>query len=165
MTIVSSHTDREALTLTFVADFEASPERVWQTFQNPRQLERWWGPATWPATFTRHEFFPGGRSAYYMTGPDGDRVHGWWLMHALDRPSRLEFEDGFADEEGEPTGDLGSTLTAVTLEPVTGGTRMTIVGTFAGPHQFEQMLAMGMEEGMLDALAQIEPILSTDDRA
>src|SRR6266508_4446659 len=51
MAVVSSHKDDQALTLTFVAEFDASVERVWQVWQDPRQLERWWGPPTWPATF------------------------------------------------------------------------------------------------------------------
>jgi|GEM_PF-6910007 len=41
MTVISSHTDADALTLTFVADFDASAERVWQLWEDPRQLERW----------------------------------------------------------------------------------------------------------------------------
>lgn len=164
MTVVSTVTDQEALTLTFVAEFDAAPERVWNVWEDRHQLERWWGPPTWPATFTRHDFVVGGRSAYYMTGPDGDSVHGWWLMHAIDRPSRLVLEDGFADENGDPTGDLGSTRSAVTLEKMDGGTRMTLVGTFTSPEQLEQMLAMGMEEGMREAMGQIDLILASDDR-
>jgi uncharacterized protein YndB with AHSA1/START domain len=79
MTVVSTQTDTEALTLTFVAEFDASVERVWQMWQDPRQLERWWGPPTWPATFDRHDFVQGGRSSYYMTGPEGEKARGWWV--------------------------------------------------------------------------------------
>ncbi len=166
MTVVSSVTDREALTLTFVADLEASPDRVWQTWEDPRQLERWWGPPTWPATFTRHDFVPGGRSTYSMTGPgpDGDAVHGFWAIHALQRPTRLEVEDGFADESGQPSGDIGSTRMHVTLQESGGGTRMTVVSTFTSPEQLEAMFEMGMEEGMREAMGQLDAILAGDDR-
>ena len=34
-----------------------------------------------------------------MTGPDGDKHHGWWEVVAVDPPHRLELEDGFADDE------------------------------------------------------------------
>ena len=164
MTVVSSVTDREALTLTFVADLEASPDRVWQTWEDARQLERWWGPPTWPATFSRHDFVPGGRSTYFMTGPDGDSVYGFWGIHALQRPTLLEFEDGFADESGQPSGDIGSTRTHVTLQESGGGTRLTLVSTFTSPEQLDVMFEMGMEEGMREALAQLDPILAGDDR-
>ena len=165
MTIISSHKDPEALTLTFVAEFDASVDRVWQIWEDPRQLERWWGPPTWPATFNRHDFVPGGRSNYYMTGPEGEKAHGWWTTTAIEPPRRLEFDDGFADENGEPTGDLGVTHGVVTLEPIDGRTRMTAVTTFESAEQLEQMSAMGMEEGMTQAMEQIDTLLKEDVRA
>ena len=40
MTVIAVTKDTEALTLTFVAEFASPPERVWQVWQDPRQLER-----------------------------------------------------------------------------------------------------------------------------
>jgi uncharacterized protein YndB with AHSA1/START domain len=40
MTVVRTYRDENALTLTMVAEFDASVERVWQVWQDPRQLER-----------------------------------------------------------------------------------------------------------------------------
>lgn len=164
MSVISSRTDPAALTLTFVAEFDARAERVWQIWEDPRQLERWWGPPTWPATFDRHDFVPGGRSTYYMTGPEGDKVYGWWVIGAIQRPHRLEFEDGFADENGDPTGDVGATRAVVTLEESQGRTRMTIVSTFTSAEQLERLFALGMQEGMSEALAQVDTILADDYR-
>ena len=165
MTVVSSHTDPEALTLTFVAEFDASVERVWQLWEDPRQLERWWGPPIWPATFDRHDFVPGGESRYYMTGPDGERARGWWVTTAIHSPERLEFDDGFADDNGEPTGDLGATHAVVTLEQFDARTRMTIFSTFESADQLQKMMEMGMEEGMREALGQIDSLLAEQVRA
>ena len=165
MTFISSNLDREALTLTFVAEFDAAPERVWQIWADPRQLERWWGPPTYPATFDRHEFVVGGRSSYYMSGPNGEKEHGWWSITAIDAPRSFAFEDGFADENGEPTGDLGATHGVVTLEDTGGGTRMTTVTTFESAHQLQSMVEMGMEEGMREAQGQIDTVLAEDVRA
>ena len=53
MTVISSQKDLDALTLTIVAEFDADAARIWQVWEDPRQLERWWGPPTWPATFER----------------------------------------------------------------------------------------------------------------
>jgi uncharacterized protein YndB with AHSA1/START domain len=66
MTVISTTKDAETLTLTIVADFDADPARVWQVWENVRQLERWWGPPSFPATFTRHEFVVGGQSRFFM---------------------------------------------------------------------------------------------------
>lgn len=32
-----------------IAEFEAAPERLWDVWDDPRQLERWWGPSPYPA--------------------------------------------------------------------------------------------------------------------
>lgn len=48
MTVTSSHKDPDALTMTITAEFDAPVERVWQLWENPRQLERWWGPPSYP---------------------------------------------------------------------------------------------------------------------
>ena len=62
MPITSIASDPQALTLTIVADYPCTLERLWEAYVHPRQLERFWGPEQWPATFTRHEVFVGGES-------------------------------------------------------------------------------------------------------
>jgi len=164
MTVVSLDRDVEALTLTFVTELDAPVERVWQIWEDPRQLERWWGPPTYPATFERHDLVPGGQCRYYMTGPEGDRARGWWTIVSVDAPHRLEFDDGFSGEDGEPDPSMEPTRAVVTLESAGDGTRMTITSTFVSAEQLEQMLAMGMEEGMREAVGQIDGILLENAR-
>ncbi len=160
MTVISSTKNLEALSFTLVAEFDAGVGRVWQVWEDPRQLERWWGPPAWPATFDRLDFAPGGKASYYMTGPEGEKSRGWWLITAIEAPHRLEFDDGFADENGNPVGDMGTTHGVVTLEAIGDRTRMTIMSTFEAEEQMEQILAMGMEEGMKEAIGQIDAILA-----
>jgi uncharacterized protein YndB with AHSA1/START domain len=158
MTLVSTEKDAEALTVTLVAEFDAPPEQVWQVWEDPRKLERWWGPPTFPATFTRYEFVPGGEVRYHMTGPAGEQPKGWWRLGAIEKPHRLEFQDGFSDDAGEPLPDEPGEVT-VTLEPTGSGTRMTLLTRFVDEAQMEQVLAMGMAEGMAEAIGQIDGLL------
>src|SRR5687767_15465506 len=103
MPVTDVRKDFDALTMTITAEFEASAERVWQLWADPRQLERWWGPPGYPATFRDHDLTPGGWVSYFMTGPEGDRHHGWWRVEEVEPPSRLRFQDGFGDEDGNPS--------------------------------------------------------------
>jgi uncharacterized protein YndB with AHSA1/START domain len=160
MSVVSSVTDPKALSLTVVAQFAASPERVWEVWEDPRQLERWWGPPTYPATFTRHDFEVGGESRYYMTGPQGDKSRGWWRMFVIEEPRRLEFANGLAGDDGEPEPGVDPMAAHVTIETFGDGTRMTVESDFVDVAQMEKMLAMGMAEGMSQALSQIDDVLS-----
>lgn len=160
MPVVSVQKNVEELSLTFVAEFPVDSKRVWQLWSDPRQLERWWGPPTWPATFDSHDFVVGGGSKYHMTGPGGETSPGWWTFTEIDEPGRLEFTDGFSAESGEPDTSMPSIRVVVTIEAIEGGTRMTTASTFASTEQFEQVMAMGMEEGMRGAMGQIDALLA-----
>jgi len=161
MTVISATPDTSALTLTIVADLAAPPERAWQVWVDPRQLERWWGPPTWPATFVEHHVVVDGRSSYYMTGPDGEKAHGWWRFLSIDAPHSLEFEDGFADDAGTPNPDMPTTRAKVDLHATADGTRMTVTSQFATLEQMQQLVDMGMVEGMALAMGQIDDLLVT----
>ena len=161
MTVTAVRKDTDALTLTLDAEFDASPERVWQLWSDPRQLERWWGPPTYPATVDSHDLRSGGRVEYHMTGPEGDQPHGYWDIEEADPPSRLVFRDGFANADGTPNSDLPLNQMRVAIkETGNGRTRMSIESIFPDAAAMEQMLAMGMEEGLKEAVGQIDTILA-----
>jgi uncharacterized protein YndB with AHSA1/START domain len=144
---------------------DASPERVWQLWADPRQLERWWGPPTYPATFTKHALTPGSRVEYHMTGPEGDRSSGYWEVLEATTPHRLAFRDGFANADGTPNTDLPMNTIHVRIEEVgSGRTRMSIESVFPSAEAMEQILGMGMEEGLTLAVGQIDAILAEDAR-
>jgi uncharacterized protein YndB with AHSA1/START domain len=161
MTVTAVHKDPSALTMTLTAEFDATPERVWELWADPRQLERWWGPPTYPATFTRHELEPGGRVEYHMTGPGGDQPRGYWDVVEVDPPRRLVFQDGFANDDGSRNDDLPRTEGRVTIEPIGAGrTRMSIESHFPNTEAMERLVAMGMEQGLTEAVGQIDAILA-----
>ena len=163
MTVTAVRKDPEALTMTLDAEFDASPERVWQLWADPRQLERWWGPPTYPATFTRHDLAPGSRVEYHMTGPEGDQPKGYWDILQADAPHRLVVSDGFANDDGTPNDDLPRGEMRVTIaEAGDGRTRMSIESTFPSREAMEQLLAMGQEQGLTEAVGQIDAILAED---
>ena len=101
-----------------------------------------------------------GSVSYFMTGPEGDQPHGWWRVIAVDAPHRLEFENGFADASGTPNPKMPSMTIRVTLsEQPTSTTRMEVMTTFPSVEAMEQIMSMGMEEGMTGAMSQIDAIL------
>ena len=163
MTVTAVRKDPRNLTMTLEAEFDASPERVWQLWADPRQLERWWGPPTYPATFTRHDLAPGTRVEYHMTGPAGNQPHGYWDILEVDAPHRLVLRDGFAHSDGTPNTDLPTGQMRVTITQLGDRrSRMTIESIFSDTAAMEQVLAMGMEEGLSAAVGQIDAILAED---
>jgi uncharacterized protein YndB with AHSA1/START domain len=161
VTTINIAKDFDALTMTVSATFDAPVERLWQLWSEPRQLERWWGPPDYPATVVDHDLTPGGAVSYFMTSPEGDKHRGWWKVLAVDAPHGLEFEDGFADDDGNPNLELPVSATRVSLAATADGrTAMTIVSTFPSLEAMEETIAMGVEEGLAGAMGQIDAILA-----
>lgn len=160
MSVTSVRKDTEQLTMTVTADYDVTAERAWQLWADPRQLERWWGPPTYPATVEAHDLTVGGHVSYYMTGPAGDRPQGWWRVLEAEPPRRLLIEDGFADETGSPDAAMPTTVMSVEITDRPGGVTTTIVTRFPSLEAMEQLVAMGMEEGLQQAMGQIDAILA-----
>jgi uncharacterized protein YndB with AHSA1/START domain len=160
MPVTDVSKDLDALTMIVTAKFDAGAVRIWETWSDPRQLERWWGPPSFPATFVEHDLTPGGRSAYFMTGPDGQKHHGWWRVQEAEPPRRLRYEDGFADDDGKPNEQMPTTIATVTLTEADGVTTMSIESRFSSRAGMEQMLEMGMEQGISEAVGQIDLLLA-----
>ena len=67
------------------------------------------------------------------------------------------------DDEGRPNYDLPGMTGRVTIEEIRGGrTRMSIQSVFPSIEGMEQLLAMGQEEGMRQAVGQIDAILAEE---
>lgn len=160
MPITNVSSDPKALTLTVVADYPVPVERLWEAYADPRQLERFWGPVEWPATFTRHDMAVGGESRYYMSGPAGERSRGWFRFLKVEPLRCFEVEDGFAHEDGRPNTEMPTMRMRFNFEKTKTGSRFTSVTHFPSIEAMEQLVQMGMMEGMRSAMSQIDAVLA-----
>jgi uncharacterized protein YndB with AHSA1/START domain len=152
--------DLDRLTMTITVEFDADAERIWELWSDPRQLERWWGPPNFPATFVDYDLSAGRHAAYFMTGPEGEKYHGWWRIEEAEPPHRLRFEHGYADDEGKPNAEMPTTIATVTIAEADGATTMSIESKFGTREEMERMIEMGTEQGMVEALGQIDALLA-----
>ncbi|HYW30962.1 MAG TPA: SRPBCC family protein [Gemmatimonas sp.] len=155
--VVSNAAD---LSLVVVAEYPVSVERLWDAYVDPRQLERFWGPPSWPATFTRHDVAVGGESHYYMTGPDGMKSSGWFRFTAVEPTHRMEMVDGFTGADGKPNLDMPTMTMSFTFESTANGSRFRSVTHFPSVEAMEQLVSMGMMEGMRAAMGQIDAVVT-----
>ena len=160
MTVTNVDKDFDALALTLVAEFDAPVERVWQLLADPRQLERWWGPPSWPATVEQHDLTPGGQVTYYMTGPDGQKSRGWWRIASVEPPHALEFTDGFAREDGTPVTDSSVTTVRIRLDARDGGTRMEMRSVFSSREHMDRIVDLGAVEAYQASVGQMDAVLA-----
>lgn len=160
MPVTSVTQDPAALTLAVVADFAVPVQRLWDAYVDPRQLERFWGPPTYPAQFTRHDAAVGGRSAYAMTGPEGDVSSGYWQWLAVKPHESFEVLDGFALPDGSPNPEMPSMRMVFMFEATQEGSRVTTTTYFNSADELTRLLDMGMDEGMRFAMGQMDEVLA-----
>lgn len=160
MPVTDVTTDPQNLTMTLIADFAAPVERVWSAFTDPRQLERFWGPPGWPATFTEFEFAVGGYARYHMTSPQGEKPAGAWEFLALDEPNRLEVLDYFVGDDGKALDGAPTMRMTFDFETTADGTRMKNVSHFESAEALEQIIEMGAIEGTTTAMNQLDVVLA-----
>jgi uncharacterized protein YndB with AHSA1/START domain len=149
MPITSVTSDAEALSLTVIGDYPVPLERLWNAWADPRQLEKFWGPETWPATFTRHDMAVGGRSHYYMTGPEGERSPNcFWEFSRVEALHLIEVTNGFALEDFSPDPAMPPMRMVFTFEKTSTGSR------FTGVTYYESLESMEAEHRINAVLVQ-----------
>ncbi|WP_439591235.1 SRPBCC family protein [Microbacterium sp.] len=159
MPVTDVVTDPEALTLTLTADFAAPAERVWNAFTEPRQLERFWGPPGYPATFTSFDFTVGGTALYKMTSPQGEESFGSWEFLEIDPTSSFAVLDQFADEFGNAVVEMPASRMTFAISSTEAGARLVSTTYFTSAESLEQLVGMGMVEGATMAMNQLDRVL------
>jgi uncharacterized protein YndB with AHSA1/START domain len=161
MSVISVEKDPESLTMTVTADLDATVERAWQLWADPRQFEQWWGPPGYPVTVVEYDLRAGGRITFFMMGTEGGRHDSTWEVIAADQPRRLELRDADVDDDGRPNDGNAITAMIITIEESDGeGAVMAIRTHFDSQAGMEGHLAIGFEEGLRIVFSQIEAVLA-----
>ena len=155
MPLTSITKDTARLALIVVGDYPVTQQRLWDAFADPRQLERFWGPPTWPATFTSHDMKVGGRAEYFLTGPKGETWSGSWKFTAVTPISSFEAHDGEDNAEDE---NMPASMT-FSFETTPTGSRLTCITRFSSVEAMAQTIP-GMEEGLRAAIPQLDAVLA-----
>ncbi|MES2876344.1 MAG: SRPBCC domain-containing protein [Patescibacteria group bacterium] len=153
----------EANQLVFERTFAAPIERVFGAFTTSEALANWWGPRGWETTTKELTFEPGGRWHYGMRCVDQAQAEwfgqtSWGIMQftAVDEPNGFSYDDYFSNEAGEIDDKLPSTATEMIFEAVEGGTRVRGTTTCQTREGYDQLVNMGMIEGLSETWDRLE---------
>ena len=97
------------------------PQRVFQAFEQPQCLARWWGPNGFTNTFKVFEFRPGGHWEFVMHGPDGSNHPNSSVFVQVEAAVKVVIQHV----------SLPHFILTVTLAPHDGGTLIRWVQEFA----------------------------------
>jgi uncharacterized protein YndB with AHSA1/START domain len=148
--------DKAAKSLVLERTFDAPRDRVWRAWTTD-EVNKWWGPRGWETTTKHQEVKPGGYWLYGMKCVDenqgewfGQESWGKAVFDTVDEPSKIVYKDYFADANGTETKDMA--VTAVTMEFIEedGKTRVVSTSIFDTEEDYEKVIAMGVEQGIVE---------------
>ena len=152
-------------TLIVERDFAADRSKVWAAWTKPELFSQWWGPRGWSTEVKAFSFTEGGTNHYGMKCEDPAQSdwfgkYSWGLMtfHDIDAENSFAYTDKFADENAVITPGMPVTETKQDFIAKDGVTHVVSTTTFAKPEDLEQVIAMGMKEGLeqtWDRLAEL----------
>jgi uncharacterized protein YndB with AHSA1/START domain len=160
MSVTNVVKDPENFMLIVTAEYPVPVERAWQLVSDPRQFEQWWGPPTYPATFVDFDLVVRGVLTYYMTSPEGERFPGVMNVDEVEAPTRLAVTHVFTDEAWAELPDRPTVSIIFDFAPSATGTIFTVTNAYGSLEVMEQMQAMGQEEGLKQAMGQIDAIVA-----
>ncbi|SHM74001.1 Uncharacterized conserved protein YndB, AHSA1/START domain [Duganella sacchari] len=151
--------DKEKSTITVQREFAAGRQLVWDCYTKSELLDRWFAPKPLTTKTKSMEFREGGHWHYAMVEPNGQEYWGrldYQTIQPIDRYTAL---DGFSDASGALNPDLPRSTWSVTFSDKADHTVVETVVAYASPEAIQQVIDMGMKDGMTSTLERLDELL------
>jgi uncharacterized protein YndB with AHSA1/START domain len=142
-------------TVTITRDFDASPDRVFRAWTDPKLVEQWLGPKDTPMRLHHWDASTGG-SYRYSAEREGEVIASFYGSFHEVRPSERLVQT--FTYEGVPD---GVSLDVVTFDDLGDGrTRVTSLSVVENLEGRDAMLASGMEVGVIEGYEALDALLA-----
>ncbi len=147
--------------------FDATPEKLFQAWSDPKMLAQWWGSKTYTTPVVKIDFRVGGQLLYCMRSPEGQDTWGKGIFKQIVRPSRIVVTDSFADPQGNtvPGSYYGmeeewpmELLLTLTFEDLAGKTKFTLIHSGLPVGEMMELIAASWNE----SFDKLEELLSRE---
>jgi len=162
MTPTQTRTDLETKQFIVERVFDAPRTLVFQAFTQAEHLVHWWGPKGWTLPICKLDFREGGTWHYCMKGPAGEESWGKAIYHEIHAPEYFTYEDYFSDADANVAeGMPGMNIRMEFIAQPDGKTKIVSIAQFKSVEDIEQVLAMGMVEGLTQTWDRLEEFLTS----
>lgn len=139
--------------------FHAPRELVFRAWTDAEALKQWWGPRVYPTTYCTVDLRVGGAWHYMMLGPNGEEAWGKAIYDEITPPERLVYRDWFSNAAGDLV-PPESTITVTFTDHGGGKTLLRSVSHYASAEGRQQVLEMGVVEGIGETLDRLDEYLA-----
>ncbi len=132
---------------------------IFEAYAKPEHLMRWFGPVGYPVTMCESDFRVGGKWRMAMTGPDGVQGAPFGGTYLDITPhGRIVYDNAFEDQSGGTMNlqSAGTMIMTTTFTEENGSTTVTVSTLFDSVAMKEEYLGIGMNEGILSGMDQLE---------
>jgi uncharacterized protein YndB with AHSA1/START domain len=138
---------------------DASCERVFKAWTDPRQLALWWGPHGMATPVCEMDLRPGGIFRTVMRAPDGTEYPTRGVFLEVVPPERLVFTDAF--EPGFQPATEPFVTAIVTFDDLDDRARHTVRALHKSVADCERHQQMGFHQGWSESLDRLSSFLAT----
>lgn len=151
--------DKEKNTLTIRREFLANRQLVWDCYTKSELLDQWFAPAPLTTKTKSMEFREGGHWHYAMVEPNGTEYWGYTEYLKIQPIDYYTSLDAFSNAEGEINKDLPRAEWVVTFTDKDENALVEFIVTYKSLSDLEQVIQMGMEQGMIATLEKLDKLL------
>ena len=151
--------DMQTNQITIRREFDAPKTLVWDCYTKAELLDQWFAPEPFTAKTRSMEFREGGHWHFAMVGPDGGEHWVRFDYEKINPKDHYRAQDAFSDAQGGINRDLPVSTWEVTFKDDTPRTLVQIVATYDSPEALQQIVNMGMKEGLEATLAALDTLL------
>jgi uncharacterized protein YndB with AHSA1/START domain len=151
--------NKEKNTITIKREFSAKRQLVWDCYTKSELLDRWFAPKPLTTKTRFMDFSEGGHWHYAMVEPNGREYWGrmdYQTIRPIDNYTSL---DGFCDDTGKLNPDLPRSKWNVTFSDLAAHTLVETVVSYTSSEAIQQVINMGLKEGLTSTLERLDELL------
>ncbi|WP_244146927.1 SRPBCC family protein [Paraburkholderia bryophila] len=137
---------------------------VWDCYTKSEFLDRWFAPKPLTTKTRFMDFSEGGHWHYAMVEPNGQEYWGrmdYQTIRPIDNYTSL---DGFCDDTGKLNPDLPRSKWNVTFSDLAAHTLVETVVSYTSSEAIQQVINMGLKEGLTSTLERLDELLLVLDQ-
>jgi uncharacterized protein YndB with AHSA1/START domain len=120
----------DTYTLVTTTETNATPEQIWNAWNDPTKIAKWWGPAGFISTIEELDVRAGGIFRVVMHGPDGVNYPNVYVFDRADRPHQLIYTN-----QGSKQFNLAPFQSVMDLDATGDMTKITLTMRFASEQE------------------------------
>lgn len=153
--------DKEKNTLTIRRGFMAGRSLVWDCYTKRELLDQWFAPKPLTTKTKSMDFREGGHWHYAMVEPNGTEHWGLTEYVKIKPKDYYTALDAFSDADGTINKDLPRAEWLVAFKDKGKNALVETTATYQSLADLEQVIQMGMEQGMMATLEKLDELLLT----